>query len=188
MAGVTLLNPADCGEDDCYPCEECEEAPGRSFCQFRSGIHGENLSTRPTVAVHIKLIGTQTPACGICEFEEDYTYACGTSVGDASYNCIFNVSFFGHDRRDVSFAISPTGSGFLVQIVESVSHRGIVVGRREYRYYYDYDDFHYMDCDDNPVIDAGGDVHFSLASTEVFETYHVELCWIEVDELTVTNN
>jgi hypothetical protein len=185
---TNLLVPGQCGDpEDCIPCDECEEAPSRTFCQYRSGTYGQTVTTRPTVAVHVEVSGTQAPGCGTCDYEIDLTYSCQVFVSDLD-TCTYNADVLGFDQKDFSVAVFDTPTGFRVEITDSVSHRGVVVGRRRYVYTYAYDAFSYTDCDGDPVTDANGSVNFSLVSSSVNETYHVELCWIEVDEFTVTNN
>lgn len=184
---TNLLVPGQCGEDQCIPCEACEEAPSRTFCQYRSGTFGQTVTTRPTVAVHVELSGTQSPACGTCDYEFNLTYSCQVLASDVE-TCDYNIDVLGFDDRSAGVAIFDTLTGFRVEITEGVRHRGVSVGRKRWIYTYAYDDFHYTDCENNPVIDANGSVNFSLVSSSTVEEYHVDMCWVDLDAYTVTNN
>lgn len=177
MSGITLLTPGQCGgEDDCYPCEsECEEAPSRTACQYRSGVNGETVTTRPTVTIDIVVTGGGSPDCGGCDFEESYAFDCGDSISDTLESCSFTGTWPSPPVPDdavrtITVFITTTATGFRVDIVERITYPTPPAGglnsfeERRIRRDFAYDDFHYMDCDDDAQLDANGDINFTAGT------------------------
>lgn len=173
-----LLNPG-CGTcDDCEPCE----TPTRGVCEFRSGTNGETITTRPTIAINVLISPNTTAACGSCDFDEDYTYTCGTPIFDALVVC--NLTSPARQRRlEVSVDPFLDGSGFEVFVHEYVL--GFAFKQR--RHVYLYDDFAYTDCDGNPAVDEHGAETFSLSTINEVATLNSDLCDFN-STVTAVNN
>lgn len=164
-------------------CCDCEEAPSRTTCQYRSGANGQNVATRPTVTVSVSITGLGSPDCGTCDFEEEYVYTCGTVLTDTVFSCTFTgttpVTSTTHGAtRRIRVTINPTGSpagttGFVVVIDETIIYDFPLppgenissYGDRGVTRFFTWDNFAYTDCDGIPRTDINGALSFTGGST-----------------------